>query len=198
LIEKGFRQRRPFLLIVGSENYSKLLKLPAQKKIYLCTKTLLMKRIIVLVFIFSLLRVSFAQNQEVPFTLADRDRIIQTEEKLGSLSKEIGSLRNEMSSLRNEMSSLRNEMSSLRNEMDARFEAVNAKIDYMYWVQGVIIALIIFMLGFIIWDRRTVLDPVKADVIVLKKENEKMKNIFIFLSETQPQLREMLKNAGIL
>lgn len=143
-----------------------------------------MKKVIVLVFIFSLFRVSFAQNQEVPFTLADRDRIIQTEVKLGSLSNEIGSLRNEMN--------------SLRNEMDARFEAVNAKIDYVYWVLGVIVALIIFMLGFIIWDRRTALDPVKADVIVLKKENEKMKNIFIFLSETQPQLREMLKNAGIL
>jgi len=150
-----------------------------------------MKKVIVLVFVFSLFQVSFAQNQEVPFTLADRDRIIQTEEKLGSLSKEIGSLRNEMGSLRNEMG-------SLRNEMDARFEAVNAKIDYVYWVLGVIVALIIFMLGFIIWDRRTALDPVKADVIILKKENEKLKSIFIFLSETQPQLREMLKNAGIL
>lgn len=150
-----------------------------------------MKKVIVSVFIFSLALMSFAQNQEVPFTLADRDRIIQTEVKIESLNKEMGSLRNEMSSLRNEMS-------GLRNEMDARFEAVNAKIDYMYWVQGVIVALIIFMLGFIIWDRRTVLDPVKADIVVLKKENEKMKNIFIFLAETQPQLREMLKNAGIL
>lgn len=150
-----------------------------------------MKKVIVSVFIFSQALMSFAQNQEVPFTLADRDRIIQTEVKIESLNKEMGSLRNEMSSLRNEMS-------GLRNEMDARFEAVNAKIDYMYWVQGVIVALIIFMLGFIIWDRRTVLDPVKADIVVLKKENEKMKNIFIFLAETQPQLREMLKNAGIL
>jgi prefoldin subunit 5 len=143
-----------------------------------------MKRIIFLSLFLSIFWFSNAQNQEVPFTLADRDRIIQTEAKVESLN--------------NEMSSLRNEMSSLRNEIDARFEAVNSKIDYMYWVQGVIIALIIFMLGFIIWDRRTALDPVKTDVEVLKRENEKMKNIFRFLSETQPQLREILKNAGIL
>jgi hypothetical protein len=157
-----------------------------------------MKKIILLVFFLGCFWFSNAQNQEVPFTLADRDRIIQTEVKVESLSKEIGSLRKEIGSLRNEMGSLRNEMGSLRSEMDARFEAVNAKIDYMYWVQGVIIALIIFMLGFIIWDRRTALDPVKTDVEVLKRENEKMKSIFRFLSESQPQLREMLKNAGIL
>ncbi len=148
------------------------------------SKNLCMKKIIFLVFFLSFFWFSNAQNQEVPFTLADRDRIIQTEVKVEGLSKEIGSLRNEMG--------------SLRSEMDAKFEAVNAKIDYMYWVQGVIIALIIFMLGYMIWDRRTALDPVKTDVEVLKRENEKMKSIFRFLSESQPQLREMLKNAGIL
>lgn len=148
------------------------------------SKNLCMKKIIFLVFFLSFFWFSNAQNQEVPFTLADRDRIIQTEVKVEGLSKEIGSLRNEMG--------------SLRSEMDAKFEAVNAKIDYMYWVQGVIIALIIFMLGYMIWDRRTALDPVKTDVEVLKRENEKMKSIFRFLSESQPQLREMLKTAGIL
>jgi len=161
-------------------------------------KSRFMKRIIFLSLFLSIFQFSIAQNQEVPFTLADRDRIIQTEAKIGSLGNEMNSLRNEMNSLRNEMNSLRNEMNSLRNEMDAKIGSLDSKIDYMFWVQGVIIALIIFMLGFIIWDRRTALDPVKADVEVLKRENEKMKNIFRFLSETQPQLREILKNAGIL
>lgn len=129
------------------------------------SKNLCMKKIIFLVFFLSFFWFSNAQNQEVPFTLADRDRIIQTEVKVESLSKEIGSLRNEMG--------------SLRSEMDAKFEAVNAKIDYMYWVQGVIIALIIFMLGYMIWDRRTALDPVKTDVEILKRENEKYLPFFI-------------------
>lgn len=136
-----------------------------------------MKRIFVSIFFLHLFIFSIGQQQEVPFTLADRDRIIQTEVRIGGVEKEI---------------------ISLRNEMDAKNELLSAKIDYLFWVQGVIIALIIFMLGFVIWDRRTALNPVRTDIEILKSENEKMKSIFRFLSETQPQLREMLKNAGIL
>ena len=150
---------------------------------------------LILLFVYHLVN---AQHQEVPFTLADRDRLIQTEARLESLSVEVGSLRNDMNSLRNEMNSLRNEMNSLRNEMDARFEAVNAKIDYMFWVQGVIIALIIFLLGFIIWDRRTAMAPMRTDIERLKWETERMKSGFRVMADDKPTLLEKLKNAGIL
>ena len=142
---------------------------------------------LILLFVYHLVN---AQHQEVPFTLADRDRLIQTEARLESLSVEVGSLRNDMNSLRNEMN-------SLRNEMDARFEAVNAKIDYMFWVQGVIIALIIFLLGFIIWDRRTAMAPMRADIELLKMETERVKSGFRVIAEDKPTLREKFKNAGI-
>ncbi len=157
-----------------------------------------MKKIVVLLVFLLPAIYAYNQHKEVPFTLADRDRIIKTEARIGSVEKEMASLRNEMNSLRNEMNSLRNEMNSLRNEMDAKFEAINAKIDYMYWVQGVIIALIIFMMGFIMWDRRTAMAPIREDVDKLKTENEKMKQVFRFLSDTQPQIREILKKTGIL
>jgi hypothetical protein len=150
-----------------------------------------MKKLLFLISFFGVFQIAAAQQQEVPFTLADRDRIIQTEVKVSSLS-------NEMNSLRSEMNSLRSEMNSLRSEVDAKLETLNTKIDYMYWVQGVIIALIIFLLGFIIWDRRTAMTPIRTDVDVLKTENEKMKLIFRQLAETQPQIREIIKNAGIL
>lgn len=39
--------------------------------------------------------------------------------------------------------------------MDAKFEAVNSRIDYLFWLQGVIVGLIMFILGYTIWDRRT-------------------------------------------
>ena len=133
--------------------------------------------------IFSLLIVGLpliAQQQEAPYTFADHDRLIQVEANVNGMS----------------------------NEMDAKFETLLQQFDniekrlddiqtLLYWGFGILFSLMIFMLGFIIWDRRTTLAPVKLDLQVLKQENEMMKEIFRKQSESQPQLREILRNAGI-
>jgi predicted RNase H-like nuclease (RuvC/YqgF family) len=146
-----------------------------------------------------------AQQQEVPYTLADRDRIIRLEAGQEALRNEMNGLRKEISGFRNEMDGLRNEMDGLRNEMDAKFEtievkiqALDAKIDYVFWLLGALFALMLFMLGYMIWDRRTALNPIRMDVEQLKRENENMKTILRTYSEKIPQLREILRNAGIL
>ncbi len=89
-------------------------------------------------------------------------------------------------------------MGTLSGEMGFTFENLITKINYILGLQLATIALLLVLLGYMIWDRRTALNPVRDDVVKLKSENEKMKSVFRFLSETQPQLREMLKNAGIL
>jgi len=141
---------------------------------------------------------SFAQNQAIPYTLADRDRLIKLEESVNSLRNEMNSLRNEMNSLRNEMNARFEGVDAKFVAVDAKFEMVNSKIDYIFWLLGVIVALMIFMLGFIIWDRRTFLNPVKAEIDSLKQDNEKIKIVLRQQTEFLPQLREILKNAGIL
>ena len=120
---------------------------------------------------------SNAQQQEVPYTLADRDRLIQVEASVNGL---------------------RNEMNAKFDAVNTRFDSVDAQFDSIYWILGVVVALILFMLGFIIWDRRTTLAPVKSEIEELKRANEKMKEIFIKQSESQPGLLQILKNAGIL
>jgi hypothetical protein len=120
----------------------------------------------------------------VPYTLADRDRLIQVEANVNGL--------------RNEMNAKFEAVDKRFDAVDARFEAMNAKMDSLYWVNGVVVALIIFMLGFIIWDRRTTLAPINSEIEELKRANEKMKAIFIKQAESQPKLLEILKNAGIL
>jgi hypothetical protein len=110
-----------------------------------------------------------------------------------------------MVSLRNEMNAkfdaVNNRFDAVNNRfdaVDAKFDAMNSKIDSLYWFQGVVVALIIFILGFIIWDRRTTLAPINSEIEKLKQANEKMKAIFIKQAESQPKLLEILKNAGIL
>ncbi len=89
--------------------------------------------VILIVFLFLPLLKTFAQEQQivVPYSLADRDRTIRTEAKIETLEA----------------------------KMNVKSEAVNARIDYLFWLQGVIVALILFMLGYMIWDRRTALQP---------------------------------------
>jgi hypothetical protein len=112
-----------------------------------------------------------AQEQQiVPYTLADRDRAIRTEVK----------------------------MEALESKMDTKFEAVNARIDYIFWLMGVLVALILFNLGYTIWDRRTALKPAldKADSANYKSTN--LINALREYAQKHPDLANILKTHGLL
>ena len=140
-----------------------------------------MKTFLVIAMLFLLLpdQQALAQEQQVvvPYTLADRDRTIRTEAKMETLEAKI---------------------EALETKMNVKFEAVNARIDYLFWLQGVIVALILFMLGYMIWDRRTALQP------ALEKANDadsKTTSLVRSLREyslKHPDLAEILKTHGIL
>ena len=138
------------------------------------------------IFLFVLFAASvFSQTKEVHFTLDDRDRIIKTEQKI----------------------------ESLRNEMNTRFEVMEAKFDskfesqrrqlddiktLFYWGFGILITLMVFMMGYIIWDRRTALNPVREKTFSLSNRTEKLEKALIELSKTDKRLAEVLSTFGIL
>jgi hypothetical protein len=144
--------------------------------------------IFLIIIILSGTKVMAQEQQPVPYTLADRDRLIKVE--------------TEISSVRNEMNSLRNEMHAFRNEINAKLESQQKQIDdiktLFFWGFSIIITLIIFMLGYMIWDRRTALKPA-----LLKAEdaNDKTRNLVSVLREyarAHPDLAEILKTYGLL
>lgn len=136
------------------------------------------------IFILLLLTGTVVQAQEqqiVPYTLADRDRFIRLETEMGSL---------------------RNEMNSLRNEMNARLDSQQKQIDDLktlfFWGFSITITLIIFLLGYTIWDRRTAL---KLALTQAEEANNKARNQTTILREyarTHPDLAEILKTYGLL
>jgi len=130
----------------------------------------------------------FSQVKEVPFTLDDRDRIIRTEEQ-------VNSLRNEMNA-RFEATDVKIE--SLRNEMKYGFEAVEKGFDFFYWGMGIILSLILFLLGYIIWDRRTALNPIQAKTIILEERVRKLEHISKEQAKKDPAFAELLRAAGLL
>lgn len=107
-----------------------------------------MIRFIIIFFVLSSF-VSLAQTKEIPFTLDDRDRIIKTELK-------VESLRNEMNT---RFEAVEMKIDAMEMKFDAKFENQQRQLEIIqtqfYWGFGILISLFLFMMGYMIWDRRT-------------------------------------------
>lgn len=147
------------------------------KNLYLQVNYHKMKKCFIIVVLLISGIFSTARQQEVPYTLADRDRLIQFEANVNGLS---------------------NEMNANFNSIYARFDVILKKFDYVIWMLCLIIVLQLITIGYLIWNRLITVPKIINDIEELKRTNEKMKLIFIKQSESQPGLTEILKNAGIL
>ena len=155
-----------------------------------------MKSLIIILFI--MLSTSLFAQEEVPFTLEDRDRLIR-------LESEQKALRNEMNSLRSEMNALRNEMNarfeSIENEFGTKLESQQGQIDDLKimfrWGFSILITIMLFILGYIIWDRRTALNPIRKMVEQDKIEVEKIKSVLKEMGESDQKIAEILKRTAM-
>jgi len=144
-----------------------------------------MKPLVLVVILFCILFSNpiLAQEQQVvvPYTLADRDRAILVDAKISVLEEKI----------------------------EVRFESVDKQFMYQqkqiddiktlfYWGFGILITLFIFMLGYMIWDRRTAMKPA---LVQASKAEENSRNLISTLreySKKHPDLAEILRSHGIL
>ena len=69
---------------------------------------------------------------------------------------------------------------------------------FLYWGFEILISFMCFQLGFVLWDRRTTLAPVIREAEDMRRQEKRILDILISYSEKVPELRELLKNAGIL
>jgi len=149
-----------------------------------------MKKLLILVFVLLFSGILKAQEQQVvvPYTLADRDRAILTNAKINTLEAKIN---------------------ALNDKMEVRFESIDKQFMYQqkqiddiktlfYWGFGILITLFIFMLGYMIWDRRTAMQPALAQA---SKAEENSRNLIATLreySKKHADLAEILRTHGIL
>ena len=124
--------------------------------------------------IFSLLLVpvlGFAQKPEntpVPYTLADRDRLNRVEIRLEALEDKVDILRGDMNTLRAEIREDMNALSiALRTEMDAKFTSL---LQIFLWGFGLLLASIMGLVGFMVWDRRSFMVKIEKRVTVLEQK----------------------------
>ena len=140
-----------------------------------------MKTILIILFIFLFSAICFAQNDQnnaVPFTLADRDRIIRLEEKMDAKFDAIDA-----------------KFDAMDAKFDAKFDALDQRMDQLFnflWVlMGMFTVITAAAIGFAFWDRKTTNAP-------LIKENKRIISILKEYSKNEPQIAEILRNAGIL
>ncbi|MDD2633001.1 MAG: hypothetical protein PHX39_10480 [Bacteroidales bacterium] len=150
-----------------------------------------MKNLLVILFFISLTAGAFAQVQEVPFTLDDRDRIMRTEEQIKSTNDKI-------ESLRNEMNAKFDAVDQRFDAVDQRFETMESKFDLLYWLFGILFGLITFLIGYIMWDRRTALFPIQDKTYDLDKRLMKLESLAREKAKKDPAFAELLRLAGLL
>jgi len=81
---------------------------------------------------------------------------------------------------------------------EVKMEAVNVRIDMLFWIQGVNLAFILFIPGYTIRDRRTALKPAldRSDEALVKSTHLSL--ALREYSKKHPDLSDILRSHGIL
>ena len=128
----------------------------------------------IFLFLFNLPALAQEQQVVVPYTLADRDRAILTEAKI----------------------------SAFEARLELRFESQQRQLDdiktLFYWGFGILISLFIFMLAYMIWDRRTAMKPALEQASKALENNRTFLTMLREYSKKHPDLAEILRTHGML
>ena len=117
--------------------------------------------------------------------ISDREII----ESLTRLEEGVKANREMILALRNDMRSMRNEMQAMRTEI----------LSFMKWGFGLLFSGMLILVGFILWDRRSTLKPVKDELDEL--ERRKVDRIIAAmkkLSEEDSRIAQVLRSVGLL
>jgi uncharacterized protein YdhG (YjbR/CyaY superfamily) len=158
-----------------------------------------MKKLLILLAlaIIMMTNCSIAENQNtgnmvVPYTLNDRDGIIEIKTTLIQMQKRMDDQRADENRRFEEQ----------RTDTKQQFDSLKTFIE---WIIGIFTSLTIAIFYFAWWDRRTMIRPVElrldtVELELIKKDTafEKLMNGLRQLAKNNPQVYEFLKNNHLL
>ena len=143
-----------------------------------------MKSLLGIVALFLILFSAVSTFAEDGFTQQDRELLIELRVKVQEMDKRI---------------------SELREDMNKRFEQVDKRFDqmsnFLYILAGIFTSLVIAVIGFAWWDRRTVIKQAKKEAIeFIEKEgmSRRILDVLKELSRKDSKLAEVMKQFNLL
>ena len=145
-------------------------------------------------FIFYAPTLSYAVENSPRIT--DREII----ESLIRLEEGVKANREMIIALRTEMGSLRTEMGSLRTEIYSGIKSLRDEVlGFLKWGFGLLFTGMLILVGFILWDRRSTLKPIKDDLDKLERRKvDRLLEAMRKLSEEDSRVAQALRSVGLL
>lgn len=95
---------------------------------------------------------------------------------------------------------LRTEMGSLRTEIYSGMKSLRDEVlGFLKWGFGLLFTGMLILVGFILWDRRSTLKPVKDDLDKLERQKvDRLLEAMRKLSEEDSRVAQVLRSVGLL
>ncbi len=118
--------------------------------------------------------------KEVSFTQEDRDRLRNVELKVERLEEG--------------QRHLQKQIDELKRDTQRQFDELRT---FLYWGFGILFGGMGILIGFVIWDRRTAVEPVARKIKEIEEREEKLEKVMKKLAKKDPEIEKILKEEGI-
>jgi len=135
-----------------------------------------------------------ALAEEVPFTIADRDRLIRVEAKLEEIDKRFEQIDKRFEQIDKRFEQIDKRFEELRMDINKRFDQM---MTFMWMLVAIFVGMTATTIGFAIWDRRTMIRPFEVKVRALEETDKKLIEVLRKLAKEDKRLAEILRSFGL-
>lgn len=175
-----------------------------------------MKKKLGTTIIFIIMLVSPLSAADAPYTLEDRDRLINVDATLRelriSLDKQFNGIDNRFEQIDKRFEQVDKSFEQVDKrfeQIDKRFEQIDRRMEkfdsrfneilsFIMWGFGVVFTGIFALIGFILWDRRSALAPAIRKNKDLEDKEEKIEKVLKELATMDTRIADAMKHAGLL
>ena len=143
-------------------------------------------------FLLLTLFFSIALPKGVPFTQEDRDRIRNVELKVERLEEGQKHLQKQIDELKKDT---QRQFDELKKDMQRQFDELRT---FLYWGFGILFGGMGILVGFVIWDRRTAVEPVARKLREIEEREERLEKVMKKLAKRDPEIDKILKEEGLI
>lgn len=158
-----------------------------------------MKYITFIIFFITVTLISNAALEANQFTQSDRERLIRLETMVDEGHKSTQrQINDQKASLQTQIDNLK---ASLQTQIDNLKASLQTQINdlktFLFWGFGILFGGMGLLMGFVIWDRRTALEPAVKKNKELEEREEKLEKVIKEYANSEPKLAEILRSVNL-